>query len=82
MDDFISRAAAIQMVKEKPDMTPDEKAGVVARLQAIPAAVLPAVYCRDCVYWTKQEESLQGLCDLLGIYPTGAWYCANGEREE
>lgn len=38
MDDFISRAAAIQMVKENSDMTPDEKAGVVARLQAIPAA--------------------------------------------
>ena len=38
MDDFISRAEAIQMVKEKPDMTQDEKAGVVARLQAIPAA--------------------------------------------
>lgn len=38
---------------------------------------VPVVRCKDCVWWTKQEASCQGRCALLGIYPTGAWYCAN-----
>lgn len=42
----------------------------------------PVVRCRDCVWWTKQEASCQGRCARLGIYPTGAWYCANGERKD
>lgn len=33
--------------------------------------------CRDCGWWEKQADSLQGRCSLLGIYPTGSWYCAN-----
>ena len=40
----------------------------------------PVVRCKDCEYWTKQSHSLQGRCALSGSYPTGAWYCANGER--
>ena len=40
------------------------------------------VRCRDCKWWTKQKDSLQGLCELNRTYPTGAWYCANGERNE
>lgn len=36
--------------------------------------------CRDCYWWSKQDASLQGRCSLLGIYPTGSWYCANGQR--
>lgn len=38
--------------------------------------------CRDCKWWTKQEDSAQGRCELCGFYPTGEWYCANGERKE
>lgn len=40
------------------------------------------VRCRDCKWWTKQKDSLQGLCELNRTYPTGTWYCANGERNE
>ena len=40
------------------------------------------VRCKDCEWWTKQEDSAQGRCMLLGIYPTGAWYCGNGRRTE
>lgn len=40
------------------------------------------VRCKDCEYWTKQSNSLQGRCALSGSYPTGAWYCANAERRE
>lgn len=49
----------------------------------IPAAdVRPVVTCAECKWWTKQEASLQGRCELLQMYPTGAWFCANGKREE
>ena len=40
------------------------------------------VRCKDCEWWTKQEDSAQGRCALLGIYPTGAWYCGNGRKGE
>lgn len=40
------------------------------------------VRCKDCKWWTKQKDSIQGRCELSHQYPTGAWYCANGERRE
>lgn len=40
------------------------------------------VRCKDCKWWVKLADSLQGQCGLLGHYPTGYWYCANGERNE
>lgn len=41
------------------------------------------IRCRDCYWWTKQEDSLQGRCDRYGTYPTGYWYCAAArERRE
>lgn len=43
---------------------------------------VPVVRCKDCEWWTKQEKSIQGRCALHGIYPTGGWYCGNGERKE
>lgn len=46
------------------------------------ADVRPVVTCSDCKWWAKQEASLQGRCELLQMYPTGAWFCANGKREE
>lgn len=42
---------------------------------------VPVVRCKDCKWWTKQEASLQGRCDAYGMYPTGEWYCARGERK-
>ena len=36
------------------------------------------VRCRDCVFWEKKTNSLQGRCCLFQIYPTGTWFCANG----
>lgn len=52
--------------------------GLIAWMQTIDA--VPVVHCKDCEYWTKQVDSLQGRCALGGHYPTGNWYCANGER--
>ena len=52
-------------------------------LDSIPAAdVAPVVRCKDCAYWTKIKDSAQGRCALFCHYPTGSWYCANGEKEE
>lgn len=42
----------------------------------------PVVRCKDCKWWTKQEKSIQGRCALTGTYPTGGWYCGNGERRD
>lgn len=38
--------------------------------------------CKDCMWWTKQKDSAQGRCDLMGIYPAGGWFCANGMTEQ
>lgn len=46
------------------------------------ADAVPVVRCRDCRWWTKQEKSIQGRCALTGTYPTGGWYCGNGERRD
>lgn len=46
------------------------------------ADVVPVTRCKDCRWWTKQEKSIQGRCALTGTYPTGGWYCGNGERRD
>ena len=38
------------------------------------------IRCKDCDWWEKQEDSLQGRCALMQMYPTGAWYCGNARR--
>ena len=40
------------------------------------------VKCKDCRWWKKMKSSGQGRCKLLGIYPTGGWYCANGSMQK
>lgn len=39
------------------------------------------IHCRDCDFWTKQKDSLQGRCALTGTYPTGSWFCGNAKRK-
>lgn len=46
------------------------------------ADVVEVVRCKDCMWWEKGNDSLQGRCILHQSYPTGGWYCANGERKE
>lgn len=38
------------------------------------------IRCKDCDWWTKQPDSAQGRCALLGVYPTGAWYCGTARK--
>ena len=65
---------------------PDElpyKASVKRALTLAPTIdAVEVVRCGDCKWWEKQTDSAQGRCYLANFYPTGAWYCANGERRE
>jgi len=97
MNDPIERQAAIDTLFElyeyQRDIDPTEAADLVRqgillaekRIEKLPSAQPEIIRCKDCKYWTKQEDSLQGRCALFGIYPTGRWYCANadvrGEKE-
>lgn len=38
--------------------------------------------CKDCDWWTKQKDSLQGRCELTGSYPTSEWYCGNARKRK
>lgn len=50
-------------------------------MMAISALQQPEVIqCEDCEWWEKQKDSLQGRCELMQMYPTGAWYCGNAQR--
>ena len=44
------------------------------------ADVREVVTCGACQWWTKAEASCQGRCELMGLYPTSAWFCGNGRR--
>ena len=48
--------------------------------QTLYVDTVEVIRCKDCEWWTKQKNSAQGRCGLMGIYPTGAWYCGNGRR--
>lgn len=90
--DYISREAAIKMrhACKKDCSTCDfaiegdswcQGELFVIDILRVPAAdVVEVVRCKDCEWWTKQDASLQGRCALAGQYPTGEWFCANGQR--
>ena len=40
------------------------------------------VRCKDCYWWEKYQDSVQGRCFLSGGSPAGGWFCANGRTEE
>lgn len=46
----------------------------------LPPAEPRLIRCKDCYWWTKQPDSLQGRCALSGTYPTGAFFCGNARR--
>ena len=62
----------------------DWREQIIERLKNDPEANwVRVVRCKDCDWWTKQEDSLQGRCARYGMYPTGYWYCAAArERQE
>lgn len=82
MAEYIEREAFLDAIERGKKYQQDAD-DIAEMLQNFPAAdVRPVVTCAECKWWTKQEASLQGRCELLQMYPTGAWFCANGKREE
>ena len=94
-DDVISRQAAIEAFlteltkRERKNLlhtwsTVEVKYFITDMLEQLPSAQPEIVHCKDCKWWDKQDF-LQGRCALLGIHPTGGWFCANadmrGEKE-
>lgn len=50
----------------------------IATLSTMPTAEL--IHCKDCEWWTKQDKSIQGRCELMQMYPTGGWFCGNAQK--
>ena len=75
MSKYIRLEDAIKMVDEKPDMTPDEKAGVIARLLAVPAA---DVRLAKQGHWIKRME--EKVIDGAEIYEP-SWFCSECGEE-
>lgn len=51
-------------------------------LENLPSAQPEIIRCKDCDWWTKQEDSVQGRCELMQMYPAGGWYCGNARRRQ
>ena len=49
-------------------------------LENLPSAQPEIIRCKDCDWWTKQEDSVQGRCELMQMHPAGGWYCGNARR--
>lgn len=73
---------ADKLLNSLPEDLPYKASVKRALIQAPTADVVDVVRCKHCKWWDKQEDSIQGRCALSGHYPTGAWYCANGERRD
>ena len=87
MDDLISRQAILDMLEDINNHIIDgygyKHDWCVEWVKGLPSIdAVPVIRCKDCKWWTKQEDSLQGRCALHGMYPTGEWFCANARREE
>jgi predicted RNA-binding Zn-ribbon protein involved in translation (DUF1610 family) len=81
-EEYIKKADAVRTVLEKPDMTQDEKAGIVRRLQALPTAnVVEVRYCRFSLEEARRRESVYK-CSACGYYLTVRADTLNGGRAD
>lgn len=53
---------------------------VIDTLTELPSAQPEIIRCKDCEWWEKQKDSLQGRCALMQMYPTGEWFCGNARE--
>ena len=80
-DDTISRrAAANEMQRFLGYLDQDMINRLKIVINRLPSAEPEVTRCKDCDWWAKREDSLQGRCALMRLYPTGAWYCANAKK--
>ncbi len=77
--EYIDRESVKKTIKDKPDMTNDEKASLFRRINAIPAAdVVRVVRCRECKYWRGENDLCEGIC--IDFDADG--YCSEGKRKD
>lgn len=90
MEKYIRESDAVQTVMEKPDMTPDEKAGIIRRLKAVPAAdVVEVVRCGECKHYNDKLEmysdyvcTIRHYCDGSPIIVGKDDFCSSGKRKD
>ena len=75
--DLISRQALCEYALNQRDksVTPND-------IMRFPSAQPKVIHCKDCEWWTKQDKSLQGRCELMQMHPTGEWFCGNAQKKE
>lgn len=87
MNDLVSRQAVLDMAIYTP-VAPILVGGSVVwrhvifkenveNLPAVKPETESIIRCKDCRFWERTTDSLQGICYLLRMNPTGMWYCAN-----
>ena len=81
MSDLIDRQAALDAIMGQPP-EPHYPSWYAAQIEKLPAVRPEIIRCKDCDWWTKQEDSVQGRCELMQMYPAGGWYCGNARRRQ
>lgn len=80
----MTREEAIQKIQNDLRLHHDDLSGDYRKALRIAIEALQQpeiVRCRECYWWTRQEDSLQGRCALMQSYPTGEWYCGNAREK-
>lgn len=63
-----------------PDTTACDICDDIFILKSLPSIESEIIRCKDCEWWEKQKDSLQGRCALMQMYPTGQWFCGNAQE--
>ena len=77
MADLIDRREAIEAFETAAKGGASIK-DITLILESLPGTKI--IKCKDCEWWTKQENSIQGRCALHKMYPSGNWYCGTARR--
>lgn len=93
MDDLISRTKVIEAIRKEREWLDEnitdaehhyhmmnENARLTTAIWRLPSEQSEIIHCKDCEWWEKQKDSIQGRCELMQMYPTGEWLCGNAKR--
>lgn len=79
-NDCISRKALLDKLNNKRITYNAEINKIICDAPAVNVSDQLTIYCKDCYYWNKQKDSIQGRCSKYGFYPTGYYYCAGATK--
>lgn len=85
MDDLISRQTlleSIERISVKGNVLDDD--WVYRFIQEFPSAQQEIIRCKDCMYWDKSWQTIEGChyCGMIDKQTEGDFFCGDGEREE